>query len=216
MNRAKLPVFFAMLFMVLFMLNGCSLPIPEPDFSLRPLDIVVVDADSKEPLKGIHVYHLFNTDIYGGCWELFIRMCPSGSNYWMREAVSDDAGVVRFARHTYDMTCNEFPLAEVIAINLELRPGVYEKSEFDKAKTFYVYGATPYHNEGPAKNLFSIDAIHKGKIVLGTAYSYEGEHLDRDQDPWYGYYEFFDVERNLEGFTKDNQTLIVELPKVSN
>jgi hypothetical protein len=215
MNRTKAPILFAVFILVILLLNGCSLPIPETDFSLRPLEIVIVDAESKEPLEGIHVYHLLNSDIYGGCWEMFMRMCPSDSNYWVRESVSDEDGVVKFDRQIYDLTCDEFLQAEILAINLELRPEVYEKSDFDKAETLYYDGVTPYHNEGPAKNLFAIDAIHKGKIILGTAYSYDGEPFDSEQDPWHGYYDFFDVERNLEGFTKNHQTLIVELPKIS-
>lgn len=182
--------------------------VPEPDYSLRPITIKIIEEETGKPLPGIQVLHVFETDIYGSCWSLFKYICATGSNYIGRLAVANEFGVITFKQHVYDFTCNEYPYKEYLIINLDLRPEAYEKNKWiteDKIESLMQL-ISP--NENYKKNIMAIDANYRGKIIYGNPYE-----IKSPSDWWHGNFGFFDVEVNTNGFSGGPETIVAKLRK---
>ncbi|MGB3212288.1 MAG: hypothetical protein WBB19_16420 [Desulforhopalus sp.] len=174
--------------------------------TLRPVDLTIIDNETGDPLPNIQVYQLFETDIYGGCWSFLMAMCPTDSSVWLNSDVSDELGRVRFPEKTYDFTCDEYPQAEYLVINLDLIPEFYKKHETTKAKALHFFGLTPLNDFN--KTVMTINPRYRGRVIYGMSYA-----IDDPLDMWQGDQGIFDVEVNLEGYSKPQQTIIVKLKR---
>lgn len=167
----------------------------------------VLDAKTDEPLRGISVYQVVTSDVYGGCIKIFPSLKPTDHHYTFEMQKSNDNGGVTFDQKQLKLACSEYIAKEYLIVNVDLRPGIYEgglaKLPITRAGALVHFALSPLKDE-QEKYAVVLNDNYRGYVIYSTEFP-------MGSDFWQGKQKLYDVVTNGRGLLAPSQKFIVRL-----
>lgn len=203
MKLSRIPVFLSSL-LIFFSLSACTTP---SEYRLRPVDLQVLDAKTGKPLRDITVDQIIQSEVYGGCVKIFPRQEPTEHHYVIETQRTNENGAVAFSKRSLKLACSEYIEHEYLIINIDLKPGVYErdlaKLPITRAGALVQFGISSLKDE-QEQYAAVLNDRYRGYVIYGAEFQ-------MGPDFFHGRQQLFDVETNGQGLLAPSQSFIVRL-----